>query len=362
MNDEMHSTRSTRILPAIGPLAAGLLTGSVALGAAVWALGPRPAPAPNEAAGQPPEPTSAVAVAPGPTSVPEPVAEPDPEPEPEPIPAVAIALDDGEPGVDYLERVEAALEKGDLKSALRALRRHAGTNPHTVDVLLRIGRFARELDRLELSEAALSEAAELEPAEPEVWLQLARTRLAQDRYEAAALAAEVFVKARPHEAVGFNLLGRAEMGRSRWEAAEIAFEQGIDLDPSNAHLFNNLGLLRIRARKGPGAVQALETAVDLFGSEVPAYTLNNLGLAYELVGELEAARGAYEDALAVRPLYVNARVNAKRVDEKLAARYAATARRVADVALGGADGPEPAPEPGESDPTEAGPFDPDSAP
>lgn len=341
MTQKIDNSDSTRILPSAGPLAGGLLLGSALLGMGIWALGPRsraPAPTPQEEVRAPER-----AVPPAVVEVEVPVAPVVPAPEPEP--AFVIAADDAEAGVDYLGAAETALEAGDLEEALLALRRHLAVNPASFDVLLRIGRFARTTKALELSEAALEQAAELMPEEPEVYLQLAQTRLAAGAYPTAAEAAERFVALSPNEAIGFNLLGRAEMARSRWEPAEIAFERGIQLDPTHPHLFNNLGLLRIRSGDPKGAVEALEVAVDQFGEEVPAYTLNNLGLAYEMVDELEAAREAFEDALAASPLYVKARLNVRRVQKALVEREEAMARRVAGAALVGAD-----PEAPEADP------------
>lgn len=260
---------------------------------------------------------------------------------------VVLALEDARPGADHLEEAQSALEAGDLRAAYAALRRHLFHNPPTFDVLLRVGRLARELDDLTLSAEAFERATALVPDDPEGYLQLARTRLEQGENAAAESAARASVRLAPDEAIAWNLLGRAEMAESRWEAAELAFERALALDPANPHLYNNRGLLLVYMRRGEEAVDALETAVELFGDEAPHYVLNNLGLAFELSGRLEAARGAFEEALALSPFYVKARVNLRRIDRALDEVLETSARRVADGAAGLAlAGPRVGPEGG----------------
>ncbi len=336
--DRTHLTRT------LLTVAGGWLAGAAVLGAGLYAYPPtssldeRPGLARPESAAQ-----NAEAPSVEPTTEPEAEAEAEAKVDQRAEPAVRIALDDGAPEIDHLAAAEDALLDGDPAEALAALRRHLHHASPSVDVLLRVGRLAREQGNAELSAAALAEARGLDPEEPEVALQLARTELVRGRVAEARTAALAAVRLAPREAVAYHLLGRAEMAASRWDPAEAALDRAIQLDAQNPHLYNQLGLLEVYRRRGAAAVEALEAAVELFGAEVPGYVLNNLGLALELVGRLEAARAVFGEALAEEPMYVKARVNLRRIEASLAARETARARVVADGSFS-EPGPVEAPE------------------
>ncbi|MEL6183010.1 MAG: tetratricopeptide repeat protein [Myxococcota bacterium] len=316
-------------LAAIAPLAGGLTCAVAAFaGLAWWASGPSSEPLPR-----PEVVVRAVgdsAEAPSPVTPEVPLAKEVEAPAPAPAPELRVALEGGSAEEDHLELALDALETGEPDKALDALRRHLHHNPATPDVLIRVGRLARELDRTGLATAALAEARRLAPEETTIDIEEARLFLGTGDAEGARAAAARAVARSPGESATWNLLGRAEMAASRWEAAEIAFGQALELDPANPWIHNNRGLLRIYRKEGRDAADDLATAVALFGEDVPHHVHNNLGLALELDGRLEEARAAFEDALAVSPFYVKARVNLRRVDEGIEKRLEAAARRVAD--------------------------------
>ena len=338
MKSKSEDQNRTHPLRAAGTMVGGLgLAGAAFAAAAYWVGAPLQTPAEKEAATVAPP-----ALASDPTPAAVTAARPEaPAPEPTPVsapakpaekPSVQIGLESEDPSVDFLAEADAALEDGETAGALTALRHHVHHNPVTAEVLLRIGRLAREVGKDRVSVAALEEVRRMVPEDPEVHIQLVRSYLEVGRYTKARRTAERAVRLAPQEAISWNLLGRAEMARSNWEAAEMAFDRALTLEPANPHLYNNEGLLFVYMKRGADAIDAIETAIELFGDDVPHYVLNNLGLAFELEGRLEAARGAFEEAMALSPFYVKARVNLRRVDRALAARMEEAAQEVADGA------------------------------
>lgn len=255
--------------------------------------------------------------------------------------SVVIGLASKDPAADHIARAEEALLENNTKDAVLAFRHHVHHNPATFDVLLKLGRLARSVKQLRLSEAALKEARTLSPRDPEVHIQLSKTYIDLKQPRRARTAARAAVRLSPEEALSWNVLGRAEMAASSWEASELAFDRAITLDPANPHLYNNKGLLMIHMRRGEEAIEVLETAAALYAEELPHYVVNNLGLAFEMEDRLEDARGAFEQAIALSPFYVKAQVNLRRVDRALIRGLEAAAERVADASAEAVETPSP---------------------
>ena len=218
---------------------------------------------------------------------------------------------------DHLLSAENVSQQSESSRALQALRKEASQHLPSFEVLIQIGWLAREAGQLALSVKSFKKARTLEPENPEIYIQLARSYLELKQVGRARRAARKAVQLAPEEALPWNLLGRAEMCRSQWHAAQIALEQALMLDPTNPFIYNNMGLLRVYMRQGSEAIEALETAIILFRGDVPPYTYNNLGLAFELEGRLVQAQAAFAQALHVSPFYVKARVNLERVERTL---------------------------------------------
>ena len=59
------------------------------------------------------------------------------------------------------------------------------------------------------------------------------------------------------------------------------------------------------------AVEVLEGLVE--GEDIPAYMLNNMGLAYEGAGRLQEAMSSFKQAVEKNPKYINAKINLDRL-------------------------------------------------
>lgn len=324
----MTKQSTLRSLKAALPLSAGLMAAGGGFAALAWWVATPPSPQPVLAAAESAAEEDLDLAAPVPVEIVDPTGPLAVEAVEEEGPSVGLPSD--RPLADHLGEAETALEEGEVARALASLRHHLAHNPETQDVLLRVARLAEELDDRTLATAALERAEVLTPDDPEVSFRLARVLLEDGRLAKARTAAKVALRLSPESSSAWALHGRAEMAVSEWDAAELAFDRALDLEPANAHLYNYRGLLLVLRKRGAEAADALQTSVALFGDEVPAYVLNNLGLAHELEGALEPAREAFEQALAASPFYVKARVNLRRVEAAERAAAEANAVHVAD--------------------------------
>jgi predicted Zn-dependent protease len=76
---------------------------------------------------------------------------------------------------------------------------------------------------------------------------------------------------------------------------------------------NNLGMLYIEQAKPQEALGPLARAVQLKPTS-PIFQ-NNLGMTLELLGDLTAAKQAYDDALKADSTYAKAKANAERLGD-----------------------------------------------
>jgi tetratricopeptide (TPR) repeat protein len=215
---------------------------------------------------------------------------------------------------NFTQQASDELAAGDFKAALVSLRKSIHGREPAAGELLEIGRVAREIGEKAIAEQALLDAERKAPKNVTIKVELARLYLDTLRAEEAhSLAAEAVALDR-EDAAAWNLVGRSAMELSNWERADAALSQAVEIDPLNAMYRNNLGLLYIRMKRADQAVDELETAVELFEDRAPHFVFNNLGLAHELAGNLEEAREAFAEALAISPFYARAKVNLRRIE------------------------------------------------
>lgn len=152
--------------------------------------------------------------------------------------------------------------------------------------------------------------------------------------EALVILEEVVEQDRKNPEV-WRLLGLVYADARRAEDAIDAFRRASELDDSDASTWNNLGFLLLTVKRSPDAVPALRKAVSLDGTNaryrrnlgfalfnqgdvdgaIDAFRASgplgdawyNLGVAYELAGDLDMAASRYQRALEHEPEHLRAR-------------------------------------------------------
>jgi Flp pilus assembly protein TadD len=125
------------------------------------------------------------------------------------------------------------------------------------------------------------------------------------------------------------MLGRVHERRNESPEADAAFARVAELDPTRVDARVKLIESAINKTKFDEAVAHGEAARKVDPKNTAALTA--LGLAYQLKGDVEKARQAYEQALAANPTYVPASNNLalllseSGVDQKAALQHAAVA-------------------------------------
>jgi len=235
---------------------------------------------------------------------------------------------------NLLGEAEAARERGDLTASLALFDRALAREPSNPFAWGRSGRAA--LDGGDASEATrrLARAVALAPDDPEAHAALATALLRLGRSDDAARAWMEVVRLQPERASAWASLAGALGASGQAARAVAALERASALAPEDAGMTIRLAFARYAAKDIEGAARDLETAARRLGPDVFPHhgalglLLDDLGRRAEAVewlersrpgepefvaarlrlaerrlesGEVEAARRALAEALAVAP-------------------------------------------------------------
>jgi tetratricopeptide (TPR) repeat protein len=202
----------------------------------------------------------------------------------------------------------ALLLDGQTDAAAAAFRRAIEIAPDYVMPYANLGRILREQGQLEQAVDLLRRAVTLDPGSAEFQNQLGSLYSALDR---PALAAAHFRRAteiKPDFAIAHSNLGMALSDMNRWDDAIAAYQQAAALDPDDASIQVNLAF----ARDDPGGIAEAEAQCRRLIATLPSSpeAHNALGLTLQKQNRLEESLASYLKAIALRPDFVPAVINA----------------------------------------------------
>jgi Flp pilus assembly protein TadD len=190
--------------------------------------------------------------------------------------------------------------------------RYVTQHPDDVMGHFMLGMSAWKGNDLVLAGKAFDAALAVDPGHFKSLVNLSRVLIAQKRCDEAIDRLTRAGAIEPTSAEVHRLLGRAYHVQGKTVAAVEAYRHAIDLDERDVWSMNNLGLLLLEQQRADEALPLLLDAVAL-RQDVPAFH-NNLGMALEHAGRVDAAAEAYRDALIADPTYDRAKQNLARVD------------------------------------------------
>jgi tetratricopeptide (TPR) repeat protein len=103
-----------------------------------------------------------------------------------------------------------------------------------------------------------------------------------------------------------TFLGWAYSLMGRYEEAMGECEKAIDLDPAFGNPYNDIGAYLIEMDRHDEAIPWLEKAIEAERYDSPQFPYVNLGRVYETLGRQSEALKAYDQSLAIAPLYMPA--------------------------------------------------------
>lgn len=143
------------------------------------------------------------------------------------------------------------------------------------------------ISALDLLDAFLTD----HPKSSNVWLQKGLIHKALQQWQPAF---DAINKARQLDSTNAEILKKfaellTDLGKG--QDAFIAYQKALKLEPNDPETLNNFGGLLIENRQYKDAIPFLKKSIELNPNQQSAYI--NLGLAYEQVGDIAAAKEAY---------------------------------------------------------------------
>src|ERR1041385_5475360 len=179
--------------------------------------------------------------------------------------AVTATAAAGASAEDLHRQGMAALEEGDARGAVRALRR----------------------------------ATQLEPLHQFAWNNLGRAYLQLGKLDSAEYAMRKQIEVNPYDQYAYNNLGLVLRRLGRREEAIAAFSKQIQVNPLDRYAHANLGRLLVDMHRDSAAADALEHAVSITPEDTALHLL--LGNAYLRLRRGADALAAVDRALAPSP-------------------------------------------------------------
>jgi tetratricopeptide (TPR) repeat protein len=195
--------------------------------------------------------------------------------------------------------LHTAFAQPDPHHRLAACRQAVDSEPDNPAVQLAFASTCMELQLLEDAQFALERAAALAPDWEAVHFEHGKLLLRLEETERAVISFAEAVRLMPRFNSALLNLGAAlgEMGR-RGEALDV-LQRAVRLDPRSHTALNNLGAVYREERLLDDAAEAFRGVIELAPTFVFGYY--NLGQTLLLKGDVEAARGAYEEGFARDP-------------------------------------------------------------
>jgi Flp pilus assembly protein TadD len=204
-----------------------------------------------------------------------------------------------------------AVAQARWSTALEVLGELYRSSPQDAEVLALRGVVLREQGLLREAEAELLEAVRLSPRYAWAHAQLAVLLDLEEKPDEALAHHERAVALEPDNPGWLNNRAFSRFAREQTAEAIADYRQAVRLAPGDARIRNNLGFALARSGDFRGAAEQFQHA----GSSAQARI--NLGLAYELAGNLARAFDLYLEASRLERGSTQARSNLEHVARRL---------------------------------------------
>ncbi len=200
---------------------------------------------------------------------------------------------------DYLAGLLAE-GQGDAKAAEAYYRNARGRDPHSAQILLRIGVLHLQNNEVAPAIQALEEASRSNPQDPRPRFVLGVLYMDQGRLEEAAQQYAQVLNQDPKNLGALSQLADLYVLQEQLREGLTVYERLLEERPDSAVAHFNVGVLYARVQNWDKAIQHLSKAVELDGNFLEA----RLGLAVglELAGRLEEARQQFLAAVNQEPV------------------------------------------------------------
>jgi tetratricopeptide (TPR) repeat protein len=198
-----------------------------------------------------------------------------------------------------LVMVSALVASRDLPRASAELEELRKSFPDVPAVHLQIGRVARLRQEPERARRAYQQALALDPASIEALSGLTALDLEGSRFDEAMSRLAPRLAKNPEDATLIVLASSVHFSAGRAREAEGLLRRAIELDPSSLEAYSSLARLYLQQGRLADARKEFETLARHHARPVGPLTM--VGILLLADGDVAAARGRFEEALAIDP-------------------------------------------------------------
>ena len=129
----------------------------------------------------------------------------------------------------------------------------------------------------------------------------------QKRYKQTLSESSQMLKKFPNSIILFNIIGASNAALMQFDAAIESYKKALEIQPDYADANNNMGIAFNEMGDSIEAIDCFKNALKINPNHPDAY--NNMGIALNEKGESKAAIESYKKALKIRPDYADAHNN-----------------------------------------------------
>ncbi|HEU5080128.1 MAG TPA: tetratricopeptide repeat protein [Opitutaceae bacterium] len=192
-------------------------------------------------------------------------------------------------------RGNIALAKRDFDVAEAFFRQAVQDNPASVVQKNNLAGLLLQRGKEEEAKALYEESLRRTPDDPNALCGLGDVALAEKKVSSAIEFYKRSISAMPHLAVAHNNLGNALVELGDNEEAEAEFGQAVKLNPSFQKARSNYATMLARRGQYERAIKEYTIALRIYPADTESRV--NMGFAYQLLGNIAAARSCFEEAL-----------------------------------------------------------------
>lgn len=193
-------------------------------------------------------------------------------------------------------KAQAAGKLGDMTTADATLKGMLKSGPEDVEVYLNWASVQLEGNLLKEAEDTARKAIELDPKDLGPLVTLSSVQERQKKLKESEATLRKALEIDPDNATVLNNLGYFLADRNeRLPEAESLIRRAVNIEPTNGSFLDSLGWLLFRQNKLPEAQKYLEQAVIYQSRSATIH--DHLGDLYKKTGQVDKARGKWEDAL-----------------------------------------------------------------
>jgi len=196
------------------------------------------------------------------------------------------------------DRGRAALQRGDYDEAARSFEIVLETQPENANVQYMMGLALYYLDRWDEAAAHLQASLAIREENAPAHSLLVDIYGRRQESELALEHGRRAVELDPEDPLHFGRMGMALVQARRFEGALQAFERGEERGLLRANMYHTWGNLHLQKGEAAEAMNRYKQALEISDRNPDLFF--HMGLAWEQLGNVEAALAQYERAIALR--------------------------------------------------------------